>query len=135
MPAIQNCSFLPSILALSETKLNDESTVPPLTGYTFTNVNSPTTSGGVGFYVSDTLKYSVRPDLSLNIDACEDLWIEVFPELHNSSNFNKNIVVGVIYRHPGHKYDIFNEKLCAQLDLLNRNKKQTIKQGTIYAET
>ena len=81
-----NCSSYPSILALSETKLNDSSSIPILEGYTFIEKNSPTTSGGVGFYVTNNLRYLVRQDLSLNANSCEDLWIEVYPESNNTND-------------------------------------------------
>jgi len=119
----QGCSSLPPILALSETKLNETSRIPPLDGFNFIHSNSTTSCGGVGFYITDTLRYLVRQDLSLNINACEDLWIEVFPDVNKSYNIQESIVFGVVYRHPDHKYDNFCEKLCAQLDSLNSNKK------------
>ncbi len=118
----QNCSFLPSILAFSETKLHDLSIIPPLKGYSFIRMDSPSSAGGVGLFVSDTLKYSLRPDLALQVDHCEDLWLEIFPHCDNKLD-NKSIVVGVVYRHPGKTYETFCDRFCAQLDSLNRNKK------------
>ena len=76
----QDCSVLPPVIALSETKLSDTSATPPLEGYSFVHKNSPSAAGGVAFYISDTLKFNVRQDLCLSVDNCEDLWIEIFPK-------------------------------------------------------
>ena len=40
----------PEIIAISETKLQDENINIP--GYVFLNANSPTRAGGVGLYIS-----------------------------------------------------------------------------------
>jgi len=101
--------------------------IPPLIGYSFERKDSPTASGGVGLYLSDSLQYTIHEDLSLNLPHCEDLWIDI--KVNQSSPFSKsnpnniqNLIIGVIYRHPGRKYDDFREKLCNQLLLLNEKK-------------
>ena len=52
------------------------------------------------------------------MNGCEDLWLKI------RINGNEELIVGVIYRHPGRKYDAFCEKFCNQLDDLNLHKKK-----------
>ena len=61
----------------------------------------------------------MRKDLALNAHNCEDLWINI--ELND-----KKFTLGVIYPHPGHKYKTFCDKLCNNLDKLNRSKSNYI---------
>ena len=43
----------PDIIAVTETRLNDNTVCNvDITGYNFFNVNSPTSAGGVGIYIS-----------------------------------------------------------------------------------
>ena len=58
-----NCKTLPDVLALSDTMILDR-TIPEKDGYVFEFVDSPTRAGGVGAYISNHLKYSLRSDLS-----------------------------------------------------------------------
>ena len=68
----------PDVIAISETKLNDNSrqniNIP---GYTFLNTNSKTAAGGVGLYVSEDLEFVRRRDLDLCLDGVESCWIEL----------------------------------------------------------
>ena len=57
--------------------LNDNSATPTLDGYSFEHVNSTTKSGGVGVFLSNRIDYSIRNDLNLHCNGCEDLWIEI----------------------------------------------------------
>ena len=50
------------------------------------------------------------------------MWIEVFPVFDKNYEGKESIVIGVVYRHPGHKFDKFSDSLCAQLDALNKAK-------------
>ena len=65
---------LSDAIAISETKLNSNSysniSIP---NYNFFHSDSPTLAGGVGIYLKDTLKYSLRNSLSLNVPHCKDL--------------------------------------------------------------
>ena len=120
-----HCQNLPDILALTETRLKKDKPVPVLNGYHFENVDSPTAAGGVGVFLSDKLKYSVRNDLSLNVANCADIWINL--ELQDHSN----LVLGVVYRHPGHNYSLFTEKICEKLNDLNLSKTKYVIVGDI----
>ena len=115
-----NCKTLPDILTLSDTMILGRS-IPEIDGYIFEYVDSPTQAGGVGAYLSNHLKYSLRSDLSLNVEHCEDMWIDLDVNSVNSKH-NKHFIVGVIYRHPNHNYETFCEKLCETIDNLNKAK-------------
>ncbi len=108
----QKCSKLPDIFAFTETKLNDDKDPPPMAGYSFESKNSPSSCGGVGLYLSNLLDYTLRPDLSLQSESCEDLWVQLNIKNSSSQSQNKKFVVGVIYRHPKQKFKDFCEKLC-----------------------
>jgi len=71
----------------------------------FVRNDSPTCAGGVGFYIKNNMQYRLRTELSLNIQQCEDLWLEI--ETRNSK-----IVLAVIYRHPSKEILTFQEKFC-----------------------
>ena len=112
----KNCKYLPDILTITETKLNDSKSIPELEGYKYKHVDSTTDAGGVGIYLSNNLSFTVRNDLSLEAQNCEDLWINV--DMDDGSK----LVIGVVYRHPGHKYETFCDKLCNNLNSLNLSK-------------
>ena len=94
----RNCKELPDILALTETRLKDGKQIHDLEGYSFESNDSPSAAGGASVYISKSIDYSVRKDLSLNVSHCEDMWMNI--EVKNGKKF----VIGVIYRHPGHQY-------------------------------
>ena len=77
----------PDVIVISETKLNDFSFSYSLRGYKFVNNNSKTKAGGVEFYeyIKSIYSFNIRHDLSLNVNHCEDIWIEV--TLKNNSTF------------------------------------------------
>ena len=82
---------LPHVIAISETKLNSNSVSNlNLPNYTFLRKDSPTYAGGVGFYIKGIMQYRIRNDLTLNIQHCEDLWIELETKkkFHYSSNLS-----------------------------------------------
>ena len=109
-----------SIIALSETKLNNEPSVNiSLAGYrnplhTF----SEATKGGVRLYISEDLDFKPRNGLKIyESKMFESLFIEII-------NKNEaNSIVGVLYRHPVMDMDSFNEeKLEFLLTKLYREK-------------
>ena len=106
MDIFNHCNELPHVLAITETKLNDNCTAPTLAGYEFEGFNSSSNSGGVGAYITNKLDYNVRNDLKMCLPHCEDMWLNI--KLSNGNT----IVVGIIYRHPGHNYTNFTDKLC-----------------------
>ena len=56
----------PEIIAVSETKLDDQNIYNiSIPGYVFLNTNSPTRAGGVGLYISKELTFIRRRDLEM----------------------------------------------------------------------
>ena len=118
----KNCSRKPDILAFSDTQIRETTDKPktPNGYHDFVFTESPTKAGGVGFYLLETLEYKLCPDLSLNLDLCEDIWLEI--ENVNNPKFNKKgLIVGIIYRH-GHNLKNFYKRLSERLILLNQKK-------------
>ena len=72
-----------------------------------------------------------RNDLNVEANYCEDIWIDIEMKQNRkkSEMNNSNLVIGVIYRHPGHKYDTFCHKLCHTLNILNASKTNYILVG------
>ena len=81
-----------SIIFISETRINK---TPSITAnihyYTFVHLPSPTKAGGVGAFVSRSLKFSENESLRLQIQGCEDLWFDVeIPGLKREYGFADN---------------------------------------------
>ena len=123
-----DCKNYPSILAISETGLNDdiESEQVTIKGYRKPERNDSSTSkGGVGLYVAEHLDYVTRDDLKIKVEDCEDLWLEIInrPDDNHGKNKNDNsFIIGVIYRRPGNPYRSFSHKLCQNIEKLNKKK-------------
>ena len=59
---------MPDAVAISETKLNANSSLNlNFTNYKFIHNDSITHAGGVGLYMKDSLRFTLRRDLSLNL--------------------------------------------------------------------
>ena len=117
----QNCTKYPDIMAFTDTKRNDELTVPKLKGYKFEFVNSSTKAGGIGVYLADSLNPKLCPDLNFlsNMNHCEDIWLRV--QIDNANH--KELIIGVVYRHDfKSNYDDFCDKFCEQLLHLHQKK-------------
>ena len=85
---------LPDVIAISKTKLNSNSVSNSnLSNYTFLCKDSTTCAGRVGFYIKGNMQHRIRNDLTLNIQHCEDLRIELETK-------KTNFIIAVIYRHP-----------------------------------
>ena len=64
----------PAIIFLSETRINIAPQISNvLPGYTFLHHPSPTRAGDVGTYIKSSLIFSIKDNLSLNVQGCEDL--------------------------------------------------------------
>ena len=104
-----NCK--PEIIAISETKINSNSTVNfSIPQYFFLHINSKTNAGGVALYIKENIRLNARNDLNVQVEKCENLWIEIEQKPHS-----KKLIVGVIYRHPTYDFKTFENKL---IDLL-----------------
>ena len=127
----QNCSVLPDIFAFTETKLDEDKSIPEIKGYKFESLDSVTSCGGVGMYISEQLNYTLRPDLSLKSKQSEDLSIDISAKSNKSAKGDGKLVVGVIYRHPRQNYSVFCDKLCNTLHLLNKTQSKYVIVGDI----
>ena len=105
----------PEVMVISETKLkNINYNITSIENYHFHSSNSPTNSGGIGIYLKTPLNYKIRPDLCLNEDLVEDIWVEI-----KSNNCNKAYVVGGIYFHPHSSISNFQLKLESVIEKIN----------------
>ena len=111
-----------SIIGLTETKIKTNqdntsvlNTIMP--GYHFESLPTLLNAGGVGFYISNNYKYTVRDDLSKSSKEFESLWIEI----HNDSQ--QNILCAVNYRHPNANPDIFINYIDSSIDKIQREGK------------
>lgn len=120
---------LPDAIAVSETKLNSNSSANiSIPNYNFLRYDSPSCAGGVGLYIKDTLQFHVRHDLSLNLPQCEDLWLEIKCK-------STDIVIGVIYRHPKKEILSFQTEIYSKLAKLETEKLNYIIAGDININT
>jgi len=87
-------------------------------GYSFIHNNSLINAGGAALYIRSELMFRERPDLNLNDDDVEDLWVELF------SPFKESIIVGTICFHPNNNVNEFSRNLENTIIKLN-NQKQT----------
>ena len=120
-------SHLPSLILISKTRIHLNPILNfEIPNYTFTHVPSPTRAGGVMAYVSKELNFTVNGRLSLNIDGCEDLWLDVYiPGLKNNYTF------AVIYRHPWNNHSTFLEALDSNMQALNSKGNKAMLLGDI----
>ena len=117
----------PAIIFLSETRINIAPQISNvLPGYTFIYHPSPTRAGGVGAYIKSSLIFSIKDNLSLNVQGCEDLWISIdFPGLKSKYVFS------VIYRHPCSNHNAFFNNLEQNMQALNDKKTKVMIMGNI----
>ena len=106
-----NSKSAPDVIAISETRLNkDIENKVEIPGYKFVFTHSKTGDsdvGGVGLYISKTLKFETRSDISFDFDGCETKFIE----LQTNQQNKKGMIIGAIYRHPHDNHDIFYTRL------------------------
>ena len=100
-----------SVIGLSETWQNKTNVNAfPLLGYSNTGVTRKNKQGGgVTLYVSDSLQYRERADLSVNVeDVIESHFIEITSK--------PDCIIGIIYRPPNDKLDLFKNCLTEILE-------------------
>ena len=108
------------IIGLTETWLNDNNMdYFALNNYEYFGSNRLNKrGGGVGIYVSNHLESKSRNDLTKNIeDSIETKFIEI------NNNYGKNIIIGIIYRPPNHKFDQFELTMNNILQVIDRENK------------
>ena len=108
------------VIGISETWLQDDNAHDHnLSNYSFFGKNrTGRTGGGVGIYIRNTSKYFRRPELQLNENLCDS----VFIELRNEKR-GKNIIAGVVYKPPNVNSSLFIDAIESLLHgLLAENK-------------
>ena len=99
----RECTRMPDIIGVSETKYKIEKDIINLEDYKFEGCPTQT-AGGAGIYICNDYSYNIRNDLCLKGDYCEDKWVEMnFKESRGKQNTKakgKTLVVGIVYRHP-----------------------------------
>ena len=110
----------PDVIAISETKLNDDSNLGQanIQGYHLLNVNSKSNAGGVALYVSQKLNYIRKPELSFISPDSENLFVE--SALNKKA---KGLIFGVIYSYPQKNFTTFQEQYCKLLNQLSYEKR------------
>jgi len=89
-----------------------------LNGYNFVNqLPLKQVFGGIGIFIKNNLKFKVRNDLNFTSNEYESLFLEI-------SNFNKNWIIGGVYRHPNtnwksYQNDFFN--VCSTVKKENKS--------------
>ena len=116
--------LLPHVIALTETWTTASSFfTPSLPGYSYISAPSESNrSGGVAFFISTKIDYSLRDDLVFVTPDCENLWVEI-------SHKNKKAVLGVAYRHPTYNISDFQNKFEQCIFNLNRSSKPFLISG------
>jgi hypothetical protein len=97
-----------SIIGLSETWLTvDNHTLFDIPNYKHLKAyRSTRVGGGVSIFVKENLKYQERNDLSIFDDTLETLFIEINKD---QLSYDKNVVIGLIYRPPNTSVSEFNK--------------------------
>ena len=114
------------VIGLSETKIKDNcdpTSNITINGYNFISKPTLTNAGGVGLYVKEGIPFNIREDLCLITKEFESLWIEI-----NSYPY-KNLVCGILYRHPSGKPEEFTKYLYSTLDKISKEKKLCLFMG------
>ena len=124
-----DCPKMPNIIGVTETRLQNEGDHVNLDGYQFKGCPTPTEKGGAGIYISDGIDYEVREDLSLSVDNCEDIWVELKSDYPKTQLKKSSLVIGIVYRHPKGKYELFSKRLCNNIQLLNKSKTPCVIMG------
>ena len=73
------------------------------------------------FFLSTSLVgVSVRTDIKINYNDCENMFIKIVSNFDSSIVNNKRkTIIGVIYRHPCNSYELFQEELSKAIEKLN----------------
>ena len=107
------------VIGLSETKMKDSCDPArniTINGYDFISKPTLTNAGGVGFYVKEGIPFNIREDLCSTTKEFESLMIEI-----NRYPY-KNLICGILYRHPSGKPEDFTKYLYSTLDKISKEK-------------
>ena len=123
---ISHSKVRPDVVCVTESRLMDtkidwQLKLVQIDGYFIPDVtydNSPTNAGGVVVYFHDSLRQYVKhkPDLRLDVPACES----VFFELESGTQNKKKLLIGCIYRHPRKKKSVVTSFLQKMSEMLEK---------------
>ena len=113
---LTSLSHPPDIVCASETRLKGE----PLsnittTDYNFAQIDSVTNAGGVAIYISSKYMFELVQSYNMNLNGCEDLWLEVTVPTNQTS-----FIIGAVYCHPSSKIETFCEAFINTINLLSK---------------
>ena len=119
------------IIGLSETW--DSNTRPinyqPIEGYhTIERIQGSTQNAGVAMYITDALAYKVREDLSIAKSGMNNEFECLFIELAKNLQ-SESYIVGVLYRHPKSKVNLFIKDLNDIFSKIKNENKKLILMG------
>ena len=70
-------------------------------------LSSPTDFGdGLGGRAGLKIDYTIRSNLSINSEDCEDIWVEISLKNKYCKYIDEKLVIGNIYRHPRQNYTV-----------------------------
>ena len=109
-----------SIVGLTEIKLKvDQNFLSnvEIPGYSFTFQPSLSNAGGVGIYIKEDHLFTTRPDITITTNDFDTLWVEM------QNGAQRNMICGVIYRHPNGNIQNFMDYLNSTIDKIHRENK------------
>ena len=111
------------VICLSETRLNiNNINCVNLPGYNLYFNNSLTSAGGAAMFVSENLECTENRALCMNVENCEDVWVDISLSHRN----NCSLTIGSVYRHPRNNVDEFSEAFASKISSFTNNKKYVI---------
>ena len=103
-----------------------------LSGYNFEHCPTKTAAGGAGIFIADSLEYEIRSDLQMNLNQCEDFWVNVHLKKFSKKCRENELIVGIVYRHPGSQFKEFEEKICGIINNLNQLRMNFVIMGDTH---
>ena len=117
-----------SVIGLSETKFKvdkDILTNVNIPGYDFISKPSLSNAGGVGFYVKNSVTFTVLSEMSVTKEDFEALWIEI------NCEGQSNLICGVVYRHPNGNLDNFMDYIKKIIEKIHHQNKYSLIMGDL----
>ena len=119
------------VIALTETWnpeiSKDKFTPKKIDGYhDYYGTTGSSRKGGCGFYIKNDLMPIPRNDLEFKISITGEETESCWFELMNNEKKEKNIIIGVVYRHPSINDSLFFDYLSKTLSKANKENKRII---------
>ena len=113
---LNRLNFSHTLICVTETWLTaNKPFLYSLPNYDFVNKTGANQAGGTCIFVKSEIDYKIMPNLELNVPDCEDIWLKLSLSKYNI------MVFGSVYRHPVYDFTYFQDKLLANIELLNYN--------------